>query len=665
LEKISFNSTEVTSDKLADNILATKNNEGNLSSELKQGQLQVLWLFNELMADTADVNSFVQSTRFTAANSVGSTWGDQLAQEERVRNFIDKYMKEYPEGKDPRRLSFTLFDPSEVRSNRVLHAGEASTTETNQGILNIDEDLLDLTPEEYMAQMSRNPLAFEQCMMDLSRKATRNLFKKHFPYYTQLYKNMRNIMRRLTKFGNLDADTVNSLHREFMVYLLSKQVGSAFDGEAPNLFIDPNGSVSNREYYTQQYPLLLHALKAEGVLNGIPFFSALTITGDAEAEADSKPLQITVQGMGGLQAKTSNLITEAWAQAYNSNEVVHSNFLNADIPVRQLAQDMYFYNYYRLGYNFHPTSSMSLAPTLLKLGLRVNNNTSEEGYIDFINDVIGGKINMDSNDLMNFAKQYILNHLDNKKLVFTPKGSARNAVNNRAYNEQGNYWNTEFSISMKQLGKDVANLFTIHDDTLEKGKYAFRPVIAIEREGITVYYMANSSNEKFNVTNSADGVMSYRMVYAQGIKGQHIQYFGNAAFEAFQRRGNLEDLKGVKKQSDAIEEAEVTNSPAAEEAGDGTPLNIPEGNHIEVGQNITDMFTDAEWNQMFQEFKNDHPEMFNREEWRDFSVNDFKELMMDTGDSQNVDILNDLAKRIDRGEKMQTLDEQGNEIPVC
>jgi hypothetical protein len=186
-------------------------------------------------------------------------------------------------------------------------------------------------------------------------------------------------------------------------------------------------------------------------------------------------------------------------------------------------------------------------------------------------------------------------------------------------------------------------------------------VLAIERDGITVYYMANSSNEKFNVTNSADGVMTYRQVFAQGIKGQHIQYFGNAAFEAFQRNGNLEGVKPTQ-----MGEAEATAPiESAEESTDGTPLNVPEGNYIEIGQDVTDMFTDAEWNQMFQEFKNDHKEMFNREEWADFNVNDFKELMMDTSDSQNVNILNDLAKRIGRGEKMKTIDENGKEIDVC
>lgn len=661
LKKVLFDSSQVTSDRLADNIIGNEaRTAADMSSAYKQGQLQVLWLFNELMADTADVNSFVQCTRFTAANSVGSTWGDQLAQEERVRNFIEKYIQEYEsEESDPRRLSFQLTDPSESQSNRVLHAGEANMTETNQGVLNIDESLLDLSPEEYMAQMSRNPLAFEQCMMDLSRKATRNLFKKHFPYYTQLYKNMRDVMRRLTKYGGLDADTVNSLHREFILYLLSKQKGTAFDGEAPNLFVDKEGSVSNRQYYTQHYPMLLHALKTEGVLSSIPFFDALTITGDMDADAETNPLQITIQGMGGLQARTSNLITEAWAQAYNSDMVVHSNILQADIPVKQLAEDLYFYNFYKLGYNFHPTSSMSLAPTLLKMGLQVNSNTSQEGYVDFIRDIIDGKVSMDSNDLVSFAKQYILNHLDNKKFVFTPKGMARGAVSGKAFNEQTKSWNSSFSVSLRQMGKEVASQFTVKDDSIRGETIkAFRPVIAIEREGVTAYYMADGTGERFNHTSTADGTMVYRLVHAQGIKGQHIQYFGNAAFEAYQQRGSLEGFKESSEESSKTADDTQTGL-------DGEAPTAPEGTHIEIGADVSSMFTDAEWQRMFDEFKKDNALLFSRDDMQGFSANDFKALMIDTSDSQNVDILNDLAKRIGRGEKMQTLDDQGNPIDVC
>jgi hypothetical protein len=77
------------------------------------------------------------------------------------------------------------------------------------------------------------------------------------------------------------------------------------------------------------------------------------------------------------------------------------------------------------------------------------------------------------------------------------------------------------------------------------------------------------------------------------------------------------------------------------------------------------MFTDAEWNQMFDGFKKDNPQL-NREEYAGFTMQDFRQLMIDgTSDSQNVEILNDLSKRINRGEKMKTINEKGEEIDVC
>lgn len=666
MKGILFKADNVTTDKLADNIIQAREEKGasTMTDAFKQGQLQVLWLFNELMADTADVNSFVQCTRFTAANSIGSTWGEQIAKEERVRSFVEKYMDTEDEGGSSQRLAFELFDSSSAGSLRILHSGEANMTETNQGILNIDEKLLDLSPEEYMAQMSRNPLAFEQCMMDLTRKATKNLFSKHFPYYTQLYTNMRDVMRHLTKFGNLDADTANSLHREFIVYLLSKQRGSQFDGEATDDFISENGLGTNREYYTSAYPMMLHALKAEGILSGYPFFSALTITGDAESDT---PMQITIQGMGGLQSKTTSLLTEMWAEAFNSNEVVHSNYFGGDFPVSRLAKDFYFYNFYKLGYNFHPTSSMSLAPTLLKLGLRINTQTEEKGYIDFIRDVIDGKVNYGSNDLVNFAKQYILNHLDNNKLVFTPKGNARTVVANKAYSESQQGWNTSFTISQKELGRDTGKLFLLNDETLQKGEVAYRPVIALERDGITKYYMADGNGERFNVTNAVDGTMTYRQVYAQGSKGQRIQYFGNSEYEAFQRNGGLfEQSQAAQTQTEIAAEQAPT---AAESAAEESAVDV-EGAEVEVSfvrddASLQDLFTEGEWNWMFNRFKLANEAFFSRDDVQGFTMQMFRDMIVDTTDNENLEILYDLAKQLDAKKKFKTINEKGEEIDVC
>ena len=367
--------------------------------------------------------------------------------------------------------------------------------------------------------------------------------------------------------------------------------------------------------------------------------------------------------MGGLQSKTTSLLTEMWAEAFNSGEKVHSNYFGGDFSVSRLAQDFYFYNFYKLGYNFHPTSSMSLAPTLLKLGLRINTQTEEKGYIDFIRDVIDGKINYGSNDLVNFAKQYILNHLDNNKLVFTPKGNARTVVANKAYSEAQQGWNTSFTISQKELGRDTGKLFLLNDETLQKGEVAYRPVIALEREGVTKYYMADGNGERFNITSAADGAITYRQVYAQGSKGQRIQYFGNSEYEAFQRNGGL-FAQSQANQTQAEVAAEQAPT-AAESAAEESAVDV-EGAEAEISSigpdiNVADMFTDSEWKQMIKAFREKYPR-----EGQGIHDNDIKAWLSSAAtDAGALTILNELATRIGKGEKMKTINEKGEEINVC
>jgi hypothetical protein len=146
-----------------------------------------------------------------------------------------------------------------------------------------------------------------------------------------------------------------------------------------------------------------------------------------------------------------------------------------------------------------------------------------------------------------------------------------------------------------------------------------------------------------------------------------IQYFGNSAYEAYQRNGQLFDNSLATQTQQEI--AEEQNPVNAEVNAEETATNVEgaevEASFIKVGDNVADMFTDAEWNQMYEQFKKDNPEL-NREEYAGFTMKEFKQLMIDgMDDSQNVNILNDLAKRIGRGEKMKTIDESGKEIDVC
>lgn len=685
LSNIKYEAQNGSLDRLANNIIQYESEYSNgqpMSEEFKKNQLQILALFNEILSDSSDVNSFVQCTRFTAANSIGSTFGDQIAQEERANNFITKYMT----GDDSKkRLQFKLYDEGTVRSLRSVNLSNAAI-ENTQGVLNTSSSLLDLSPEEYMAQMALNPLAFEQCMMDLTRKVSKKLFAKNVPFYTEAYTKMRDVVRGLTKYGTLGADTINALHKEFMVYLLANQKGSMFDGEAVNTFFsDTVGhSITNREYYTQVFPHLIADLSLNSKLAAVsPFFKALTILGKTDNGAEGtkknvlKGIELTVQGMGGLQANASNSITELWSDAIRSTDTVEGKN-GIQYPVNQLALDAYMYCFYKLGFNFHPTSFITLAPTALKLNLKVNTQTETKGYIDFINEVINGK-EISDNDIYLFAKQFMLNHPDNNKFVYTPVGTTRDAVMRICYSN-GDF-KPSFTLSLKELnssGNNAGNLFLLKSSSSDKS-YAFKPIIAVKGRSklmagnaeVTCHYMADSKGKSFNTVDAADGTITYRLVHIQGAKGQLMQYFSAEAYADYQRDGffdTTEEMYDAKKaqEAEAAEKASPIEDSTNDAATRGTDTaSLDNGSLIKVGDNISDMFTDKEWQQMFELFKQDHSEIFSQDTMQGFEVKQFKEIISDTSEVDNVNTLNKLRERLNRGEMPKTLDDKGNEIPVC
>lgn len=671
MEDIQVVDANMTSEALADNIVNSRDENISTQSDFRAKQLQVLKLFNQLLEATADVNSFVQCTRFTAANFIGSTEGDLIAKQDRVKKFAAKYSEKSTQtvgdteitGRDESaKLIFELVDKEYAVSRRFLSANEANIHGKKPGIINDADYLMDLSPEEYMAQMAGNPLAFEQCMFDLTRKATKKLFSKHFPYYTELYSNMRDAMRGLTQYYTLNADLIDSLHRELFVYLLSKQEDSAFNGESEAWV---GNGVTNRQYYTMWFPSVFYDLKNEGLLASVPFFNVLTVTGERDSE--SRPLAISVPGMGGLQAVTSNSISEMWAQAYNSKEILHSE-VYGDIPVKQLAEDLYFYNFYKLGYNFHPTTFMSLAPTLLKLGLKINTASKEGSYIEFIRDIIEGRITLDAANMTSFAKQYILNHLDNKMLVYTPTAKAKTTAKAKAWNAKEEGWNTSFTLSVDELGA-YAKLFTIPNPNLKSKLKAFKPVIAFESEGGTVYYMANSNSiHGFNVVDSANGCVEYKLVTPQGERGKQLQYFGNAVSTSFQRKARQNINNGVPQQQITSEE----QTPVEE-----SPVESP------VTDGVSDSFDfDADPVALETQSRQERiREMFDEEEWAAFTdtlrmlfpmttlgVADNSLIQYIVGNNSThttMDTIMDIANKLKHGEKFTTINEDGKEITVC
>ena len=452
------------------------------NQSFKADQLKVAELFSQIQTVAGDISQFVTSSKFTASNAVGSTFGDLYSQQMKVKNYIDRFV--IKKGKNALSVNMKVTDiiDSPITNNTNLYGSN----------------------QEYLESLIENPLSYEQAMYDMNRRAGM-LLNSYYPYNTSSYSGARNRLAELTKSNFLDADTINSIHSDMLVYMLSQQEDSLFNGEMP-----AKDGIPAREYYTKHFAKeVFNTLESNPDLKSLPLFQYMQFVTN-EKTGD---ISMNVQGIGGLAPYQKDELKESWAELLKTEP--------------DLARDLFMYNFYKLGFTFSPLAFMNLAPTELKLAIKVgrkwdssandgNGAWVERSYVDFLNDVKEGTVTANSEK---FAKQYILNHLDNRRLVFTAKGSNLKYLKTLVYKNGEAVSN--FTLDVNKLGDDAKN-YTIKDNTLPKNCVAFRPCIVVD--GIT--YMCDSSNDKFNV--SYDGSITYYKVSQLGTTNKSLQYVSDS-----------------------------------------------------------------------------------------------------------------------------------------
>ena len=465
-----------------DRVMRERGKNAMDNQSFKADQLKVAELFSQIQIVAGDISQFVTSSKFTASNAVGSTFGDLYSQQMKVKNYIDRFV--IKKGKNALSVNMKVTDiiDSPITNNTNLYGSN----------------------QEYLESLIENPLAYEQAMYDMNRRAGM-LLNSYYPYNTSSYSGARNRLAELTKSNFLDADTINSIHSDMLVYMLSQQEDSLFNGEMP-----AKDGIPAREYYTKHFAKeVFNTLESNPDLKSLPLFQYMQFATN-EKTGD---ISMNVQGIGGLAPYQKDELKESWAELLKTEP--------------DLARDLFMYNFYKLGFTFSPLAFMNLAPTELKLAIKVgrkwdssandgNGAWVERSYVDFLNDVKEGTVTANSEK---FAKQYILNHLDNRRLVFTAKGSNLKYLKTLVYKNGEAVSN--FTLDVNKLGDDAKN-YTIKDSTLPKNCVAFRPCIVVD--GIT--YMCDSSNDKFNV--SYDGSITYYKVSQLGTTNKSLQYVSDS-----------------------------------------------------------------------------------------------------------------------------------------
>ena len=483
-------STDLSSAKLASNIVKSrKAQEAGRNvmedSSFRTSQLQVAQLFADILRVSGEVSQFVTSSKFTASNAVGSTFGDSYSQQMKVSKYLDSFA-----GNAKNKLSVVM----EV--SPFIHAP-----------INNDPTL-ELSNQEYIERTLDNPFAYEQAMYDMNRRVSR-LLSSYYPYDTSVYTLARSRMAELTKSGTLDADTINSIHSDMMVYLLAQQEDSLFNGDVP-----AKDGIPAREYYTKHFAkILFNTLESNPSYKSLPIFQYMQF----DVNEESEEVNANIQDIGGLAPYQKDEIRESWAE------------LMEETP--DLARDLFLYNYYKLGFTFSPLAFMNLAPTKVKQAIKVGKKSNDGGktwedrtYVDFLNDVLKGNL-MDKVDINNFVEQYVRNHTDNRKLVFSPTGTNLSFIKKEAIKNK--VVQSTFTLDVQKLGEDK-NIWLLPNS--DKSIRVFRPFLMIEG----VLYMADNSRygdfKDFNISNC--DVIEYRKVSKLGDTNKSLQYLSNSNSES-------------------------------------------------------------------------------------------------------------------------------------
>lgn len=615
---------DLSREKLAYNIVQAANTskeELMKSDEFFEKQIIVADLFRDILEASNDVSQFVRNTKFTASNAVGSTFGDAYAQQMKVAAYVK---------------SFTKADALKV---------EMKVAQGINAPMNNEVGTLSMNDQEYMESLLENPFAYEQAMYDMNRKAEK-VINKFYPYNTKAYKEAREGIAAFTRSGLLDAETINSIHSDLMVFMLSQQENSLFNGnmtinvngvsinsytgnvtpaddvifvfgsnpegrhgagaakvareqfgaiygqgeglqgnayalptkdlrvkenrgyrsiskeqivnnirkmyrtamQNPNkkfmvgyrnainemslngytggemidMFIEAGNIPSNvffseewaksgkfgireqvtaREYFTEIFPEgLFNILEANPTMKSMPIFQYMQFVTDEK----TGKVSMNIQDIGGLAPYQKDEIKESWGDLLRNEQTA------------ELAQSLFLYNYYKLGFTYSPMAFMNLAPTEVKLAVQVgyDYNGNPKSYVDFLNDVQKSRIGVNNQE---FAKQYLLNHLDNNRLVFHPKGRNGRLISSLAFSDGVAV--SSFTLDVKKLGKE-GNPFLLPSE--EKGVSYFRPVIVID----DIVYMCDSNDVVFNA--STTGSINYYKVDALGESGKSLQYSSNS-----------------------------------------------------------------------------------------------------------------------------------------
>lgn len=340
--------------------------------DLARNQVSVGNLFKKIYKEADVLKQLVQATRAdTSGGAVGPTIGDTLIKTHKLLDFLDS----------AKSISFP-FDGVEIIKPDLLEKYKDGK----------------IYKEQLMKDIENSPVPMLQAFHTLGLEASSRFFGKYFPHYNDSFmeviygkKNedgeiVKKGIVQLSKYGTLDAKTINNIFNELFTYIMNKNM---YFGST-----DKYSAETKRHEFINNFPAMFRKLKEEKPeLRNIEFLNRIVYI----KAGKKNPVDVLVfKNVGHLSKTLKDRYTNEWA----------SMLMSSDKEIQALASQLFLYSYFKNGFGFGPSSFAHLAPLVLRKAIP---NYREDLYA-LIN-------NNQQDDYSNYLEQYIYNHLDNKRIV--------------------------------------------------------------------------------------------------------------------------------------------------------------------------------------------------------------------------------------------------------
>lgn len=483
--------------RLAQNIVLDRAKDSSVEGEeFKAYQNEVISLFEQITKASKEVGEFINSTRWTASNAVKSRMGDMYAQQLKVQRYINEQkLKEKTE------TSMVV-----APGFRTVLADGNSYDLQSKGIA-IGDGRVTSDIFSYVMSFASNPFAYEQAMFDSYRRALEELCDKYYPYNTPLYERSRNLLDKVSLYG-LNGNIVEDAHQDLMTYVLSKVPGSRFSGNSlirrGESFGDQSGKVASEYYFKEVFAQKLFNLyKAGDPIFDTPLMSAVRFDSEEITNWDGSKtikLKVNIPSVRMTSAEV-DAIKESWEDL----------LVNGSPAAKEIAEDLFFYNFYNNGFSYGPTAFTELAPAILRANIVVGRNTDGSPllYRDVLNLLQEGKLFSMTTDLTakDFVRQYIVNNYDSRRLVYNvdinPETSKGRFVSSLTIDDKGKPVES-FTVSATSTKNVKDNPFVrvIEDPVTKKQKSIFKAAVMVN----DTLYLCDNGELVFNETEGSNPI---------------------------------------------------------------------------------------------------------------------------------------------------------------